>query len=436
MSTPLSDALTHFAAQNPLRMAMPGHKGKPIPGLPAEYARLDFTELPPTGNLYGEESDCIAQAEQAWAEAWGADSCLFLTGGSTQGVHTMLLLSDSDTVLTDRVSHRSIHTGLALLGKTPVWLTRPWLSDVGTAGPLEPEAVEAALKAHPECKAVCVTSPTYYGVLSDISALAEVCHRHGAKLLVDGAHGAHLFLLGENPYRGADLVTVSAHKTLPAPGQSALLFGTGITLDQLRQASLIFATSSPSYPMMAALDALRPWLMTEGKQCYQKTAQQVAQLRKKYLALTDADAKLDPTRLTICTENGYQVEKFLQEHNIWPEMADSEHVVFILTCADGVEEVERLEQALDALGLHGKTRPHSTVSAPPLPQSVRTPREALFAPKEAVDMTQAVGRIAAEQIAPYPPGVPIAAPGERIDEKILAYLEQLGYNKMKTTVLR
>lgn len=436
MSTPLYDALTHFAAQNPLRMAMPGHKGKPIPGLPAEYARLDFTELPPTGNLYGEESDCIAQAEQAWAEAWGADSCLFLTGGSTQGVHTMLLLSDSDTVLTDRVSHRSIHTGLALLGKTPVWLTRPWLSDVGTAGPLEPEAVEAALKAHPECKAVCVTSPTYYGVLSDISALAQVCHRHGAKLLVDGAHGAHLFLLGENPYRGADLVTVSAHKTLPAPGQSALLFGTGITLDQLRQASLIFATSSPSYPMMAALDALRPWLMTEGKQCYQKTAQQVAQLRKKYLALTDADAKLDPTRLTICTENGYQVEKFLQEHNIWPEMADSEHVVFILTCADGVEEVERLEQALDALGLHGKTRPHSTVSAPPLPQSVRTPREALFAPKEAVDMTQAVGRIAAEQIAPYPPGVPIAAPGERIDEKILAYLEQLGYNKMKTTVLR
>ena len=86
----------------------------------------------------------------------------------------MLLLSDSDTVLTDRVSHRSIHTGLALLGKTPVWLTRPWLSDVGTAGPLEPEAVEAALKSHPECKTVCVTSPTYYGVLSDISALAQV----------------------------------------------------------------------------------------------------------------------------------------------------------------------------------------------------------------------------------------------------------------------
>lgn len=436
MSTPLYDALTQFAGQNPLRMAMPGHKGKCIPGLPAEYARLDFTELPPTGNLYGEDLDCIAQAEQAWAQAWGADSCLFLTGGSTQGVHTMLMLSDSDVILTDRVSHRSIHTGFALLGKTPIWLPRPWLSHVGTAGPLEPEAVEAALMAHPECKAVCVTSPTYYGVLSDIPALAGVCHRHGAKLLVDGAHGAHLFLLEENPYRGADLVTVSAHKTLPAPGQSALLFGNGITLDQLRQASLLFATSSPSYPMMAALDALRPWLMTEGKQCYRKTAQQVAQLRKKYPALMDADAKLDPTRLTICTENGYQVEKFLQERNVWPEMADSEHVVFILTCADGAEEFTRLEQALDALSLHGTPRPHSNVPAPPVPQSVCTPREALFAPKETVRLSQAMGRIAAEQIAPYPPGVPIVAPGERIDEKILAYLEQLGYNKMKTTVLR
>lgn len=436
MSTPLYDALTQFAVQNPLRMAMPGHKGKPIPGLPAEYARLDFTELPPTGNLYGEDMDCIAQAEQAWAETWGADSCLFLTGGSTQGVHTMLMLSGSDTILTDRVSHRSIHTGLALLDKKPIWFTRPWLSHVGTAGPVEPEAVEAELNAHPECRAVCVTSPTYYGVLSDIPALAEVCHRHGAKLLVDGAHGAHLFLLGENPYRGADLVTVSAHKTLPAPGQSALLFGNGITLDQLRQASLIFATSSPSYPMMAALDALRPWLLAEGKQRYQETAQMVAQLRKKYPALTETDTQLDPTRFTLCTENGDQVEKFLQAHHIWPEMADSEHIVFILTCADGVEEVERLEQALDAFGLHGKIRPHSTVSAPPLPQSVCTPREALFAPKETVDLAQAAGRIAAEQIAPYPPGVPIAAPGERIDEKILAYLEQLGYNKMKTTVLR
>ena len=117
-------------------------------------------------------------------------------------------------------------------------------------------------------------------------------------------------------------------------------------------------------------------------------------------------------------------------------MAESEHVFFILTCADGGEGVERLKQAIDALGRQEKTRPRSTVSAPPLPQPVHTPREALFAPKATVDLPQAVGRIAAEQIAPYPPGVPIAAPGERIDEKILAYLEQLGYNKMKTIVLR
>lgn len=436
MSTPLFTALEQFAAENPLRMAMPGHKGMPIPGLPEDFARLDFTELPPTGNLYGAGGDVVEQAELEWAKAWGADSCLFLTGGATQGVHTMLALSDSETVLVDRVSHRSVHTGLALLGQTPIWLPRPWLADAGVAGPLQPEQVEAALAAHPACKAVCVTSPTYYGVCSDLAALAAVCHRHGAKLLVDGAHGAHLFLLGGNPYRDADLVTVSAHKTLPAPGQSALFFGKGISMAALRQASLLFATSSPSYPMMAALDALRPWLLNQGKNRYLWTGFAVAALRRNYPVLTEQDARLDPTRLTLCVENGYQVERQLQEQNIWPEMADSGHVVFILTCADQGEEVLRLEEGLAAIGLRGTSRPSSPVTAPPLPRQICSPREALFAPKETISLAQAVGRVAAEQIAPYPPGVPIVAPGEEISQKVLAYLEQLGYNEGKTTVLR
>lgn len=436
MTTPLYNALNQFAAKNPLRMAMPGHKGKHIPGLSEEYARLDFTELPPTGNLYGDGGDVIEQAELAWAEAWGAENCLFLTGGSTQGVHTMLYLSGSEEILTDRVSHRSIHTGFALLGKKPIWLLRPWLSDAGIAGPLEPEQVEAQLKAHPNCKAVCVTSPTYYGVLSDLPALAEVCHRYDAKLLVDGAHGAHLFLLGENPYQDADLVTVSTHKTLPAPGQTALLFGNGVSMEQLKRASMIFSTSSPSYPMMAALDALRPWLRKEGKTLYKKTAQMTAQLRKKYPALQEYEAPLDPTRLTLCTEDGYQVEKALQEQNIWPEMADGGHIVMILTCADQAEEFARLEQVLQEIGLEGRRRPLSTVVPPPLPRQILTPRQTLFAPGESLPLNQAKGRIAAEQIAPYPPGVPVVAPGEEICEKVLAYLNRLGYNDRKMTVLR
>lgn len=438
MSTtaPLWNALNAFADTRPLRMAMPGHKGTFIPGLPPELARLDWTELPPTGDLYGSDS-VIQEAERIWAGFWGADSCLFLTGGSTQGIHTMLRLADSETILVDRVSHRSVHTGLALLGMEPVWLPRPWLRESGVTGPVEPERVEQLLRTHPECSAVCVTSPTYYGVCSDISALATVCHRHGARLLVDGAHGAHLFLLQEeNPYLGADLVTVSAHKTLSAPGQSALLFGRGYSIAQLGEASQIFATSSPSYPMMAALDLLRPWLEQEGKNRYRQVAAAVGRLRSKYPALTGRDAPLDPTRLTLCVADGNQVEAALQRQNIWPEMADRGHVVLILTGADTEEDLRRLEVGLDALGLAEMKRPVSPLSPPPLPRRFCAPREAFLAPRERIPLSQAQGRIAAEQLAPYPPGVPVAAPGEVIEEKVLAYLAEVGYNKRDTIVLK
>lgn len=438
MSTtaPLWDALNALADTHPLRMAMPGHKGKQIPGLPPELARLDWTELPPTGNLYGADS-VVQEVERAWAEFWGADSCLFLTGGSTQGIHTMLRLADSETILVDRVSHRSIHTGLALLGIEPVWLNRPWLREAGVTGPVEPELVERMLLAHPECGAVCVTSPTYYGVCSDIAALSAVCHRHGARLLVDGAHGAHLFLLqSENPYLGADLVTVSAHKTLPAPGQSALLFGQGYSMDQLGEASQIFATSSPSYPMMAALDFLRPWLEQEGISDYRRVAEAVQRLRAHYPSLTEQDAPLDPTRLTLCVADGDGTEAALQRQNIWPEMADRGHVVFILTGSDTEEDLQRLESGLDALGLAEQKRPVSSLSSPPIPRRYCSPREAFLAPRERVPMNRTLGRVAAEQLAPYPPGVPVVAPGEIIDEKVLAYLTQVGYNKRDTIVLK
>ena len=435
MTTPLWTALHAFSDSNPLRFAMPGHKGKAAPGLPEGFTRLDWTELPPTGDLYG-GGDVIEAAELLWAELWGADSCLFLTGGSTQGVHAMLRLAGCEEILADRVSHRSVHTGLALLGQSPVWLPRPWLEGLGTAGPVEPETVDRMLTEHPACGAVLVTSPTYYGVCSDLPAIAAVCHRHGARLLVDGAHGAHLFLLErENPYRAADLVTVSAHKTLPAPGQSALLFGQGYSMEELRQANLLFATSSPSYPMMAALDALRPWLATVGRERYRRTAGAVARLRGRFPALREEDAPLDPARLTLCVPDGAGLEAALQGRNIWPEMADRDHVVCILTCADGPEEIGRLEAALEALGLAGGERPRSRLAPPPLPERFCAPREALLAPAERIPLARAVGRAAAEQLAPYPPGVPLVTPGEVIGEKVLAYLAQVGYNKRDTYVL-
>lgn len=436
--TPLYTALAAFAARQPLRLHMPGHKGQPLPGLPGFPTEFDFTELPPTGDLY-RRGGPVEEAENLWAEFWGADCCLFLTGGSTQGIHTALRCATpgGGLVLADRVSHRSIHTGLALLGYPVGWIPREPLAGDSALAPLTPAQVEDTLARHPQAKAVVVTSPTYYGVLSDIPAIAAVCHRHGAALVVDGAHGAHLPLLGENPYRGADFTVVSAHKTLRAPGQTALLFANGCALDGLQAASMLFATSSPSYVLMAALDALRPWCQGEGAVRYRAAAEQVAALRQDYPALTEADCPLDPCRLTLCVPDGEGLCRGLMERGVYPEMTDPGHVVSILTEADGADSFARLRAALDGLGLRGQARPNRPApTLPPLPEQVCPPRAALLAPAESVPWEAAPGRVAAEQLAPYPPGVPVVAPGERITKKVLDYLKKIGYNKQCISVLQ
>lgn len=428
MPTPLYDALKAHMKTNPLPMHMPGHKGKATPM--AEFlplAPLDLTELPPTGNLF-EGDDAIEQAERLWAAAFHMEGCLFLTGGATQGVHTALALTcrPGQRVLVDRGCHRSVYHAMGLLDLMPAYLGRPWLAAPGVTGPVSPQEVERQLAAHPDVKTVCITSPTYYGVLSDIPAIAAVCHRYGAKLVVDGAHGAHLPFLGNFGLSAADVAVVSAHKTLPAPGQSALLFVNGIPMQEVRRTGAVFGSSSPSYPMMAALDCVRDWMEGEGSRAYAQSARQVARLRERYPALTADHAPLDPTRFVLCCADGFRVRRQLEEQGVWPEMADAGHVVCILTCADGSEEFERLEGALQELDL-GKPPAERWLPPPPARQ-VLSPRQALFAPVEQLSLCRAEGRICAQSVAPYPPGVPVIAPGERVDKNLLSYLKEIGYN--------
>lgn len=436
MPTPLYDALRALAETRPLRLDMPGHHGAPLPGGFPWPSGIDFTENGATGDLFGPEPDAIQAAERLWAERFGFDSCLFLTGGSTQGIHAglALLAGAGGAAAVDRGSHRSVYHALALLDLRPVYLPRPWLAGEGVTGPIPPGTVEETLNAHPDIKTVCITSPTYYGVLSDIPAIAAVCHAHGAKLLVDGAHGAHLPFLGYEGYRAADAVVTSAHKTLPAPGQTALLFANGFPLSELQRWGAVYGTSSPSYVLMAALDAVRDYMEGEGTARCRETARRVKELRARWPALGERDGlRLDPARLALTGPDGFALADALRERGIYPELADLGHVVCILTCADGRPELERLERALADTGLAGPCAP--TPPPPEVPETVLTPRQALFAPRRALPLADSAGRIAAGQIAPYPPGVPVIAPGERIEKKHLAYLREIGYNSTRTDVI-
>lgn len=440
--TPLYSALKKRAESGLLRLHMPGHKGKGL--INEDLFRIDFTELPGTGNLY-EGIPPISDSEALMAEAAGAAGCCFLTGGSTQGLMAALgaACRPGSKLLLDRGSHRAVYNAMAHLDLRPIYLYPRILDPFDIAGEFDLADVEAALDEHPDLAAMIITSPTYYGVMRDIPSIAKLCKKRGVILIVDEAHGAHLpFLDGYASAiaLGADLSVASAHKTLPALGMGALLYTSGrVSLDRLRYFASMFGTSSPSYPIMASMDLARAYMENDGRKSYEETARRVKMIREdiKYplLPLTEKKGlKLDPARLTVCTGraglSGYEAAEVLErECGVAVEMADLENIVAIFTCADSSEDFLRFEDALTRLAQ--KAKPVNEEKRPipcPPPKPCMTPRQAAYGPQMRLPLAEAAGQIAAIQIAPYPPGIPVIAPGERITEKHLAYLEKKSYN--------
>lgn len=437
MSTPLYNALRALAAQNTARFHMPGHKGQPaFPGFDALFA-IDFTETYDTGNLYEAEGP-IRQAEQLAAAFFRVTDCHFLTGGSSQGIVAMLgaVCGDGGKVLLDRACHKSAMHACALFDLEPAFLSPDVLPYAGCGGVIDLAAAEEALQANPDAAALLVVSPNYYGVMQPIAELAALCHRCGKKLLVDGAHGAHLDASGcRNPVAaGADAAVLSAHKTLPALGQAAyLLCGPSIDSAGLRRFEAMCGTSSPSYPIMASLDLAREFLQTHSAE-YAAAVRETARLRRKYdgknglRALTGADAPLDPLRLTVSCPDGRTLSDTLYEsHGVACEMADRFNLVFIVTPADLPANLARLEAALDACAPNAPLAP-PVFAVPPAPVRACPVRQALLSPAKAVPLREAAGQVCARPVTPYPPGIPLLWPGEEIPVKHIEFLTDRCYN--------
>lgn len=444
MSKPLYDALCSLARENPLRMHMPGHKGVGT-DLFSEIYSIDFTEIPPTGNLYTGEGP-ISQAEDLCAKFAGAKAALFFTCGSTQGIYTMLAeaVGIGGELILERNCHKSVYNAMALLDITPHYIFSKVLPDMPLPGPVSAELVAAALEQWPQSKAVFLTSPTYYGIMTDIKPISDLCHRKNCYLLVDQAHGAHFPVLGipSAAQEGADLSVVSTHKTWPAMGSSSILYLGSNAFDQLhlKKTSSIFGTTSPSYPILASIDYARERLSGDMGEAYRKSAEMTQRLRAyinghtPFRALTPtADIKLDPCRLTIDTRsggiNGYTADQMLQSQNIYVEMSDENYLVMILSCQDGEETFLRLKRAIDFLSESAKQlNSDSIFDSIPKPIIRSSIRNALFGLKKEQPLVHSVGCIAACIVAPYPPGIPILAPGEEITEKHIAYLQKKRYN--------
>jgi lysine decarboxylase len=437
---PLLDAWLRFHEQPSVPFTIPGHKqrrdlvGDVVAGDVPHYAGLDTMKL---------STGVLTEAEARAARLWGADFCRFSTGGSTHANQAvaLALAGDGDKVVVSRTLHRSLLLGLVLAGLTPVWV-RPE-TDAATGLPLgvAPSTVRRALDANPDVKAVLVGDPSYVGTIGDIAGLAEAAHEHGVPLVVDAAWSAHFGFhpdLPRHPLQlGADVMVTSAHKTLPAWSQAALVLAKTERVDPARLDAGVeaTATTSPAGAVLASIDASRALLEREGKHLLDGAIKAAREARDSLAAIKGMVALdgpgIDPLKLTLVLPgtgvDGNAVEQDLLDAGLPVESADRDVIVAVVSLADTAESLDAFATAVaSSVERHrGTPRPVVGPSAYTVdPVIAMPPRQAFFAQRDAVPIDRAVGRVSAELVAPYPPGIPVLAPGEEITAATLDSLEQ------------
>lgn len=436
MKTPICDFVRNYCNKDALRLHMPGHKGLPLLGM----ERADITEINGADSLY-EASGIIRESEQNATDLFGTAATFYSTEGSSLCIRAMLYLTllhakrqgKKPLILAARNVHKTFVTAAGLLDFDIEWLL-PTQNGSHLSCPIDMAELEAGL-----CKnaptAVYITSPDYLGNRADISDIAKLCHRHGALLLVDNAHGAYLKFLpcSQHPIDlGADLCCDSAHKTLPALTGAAYLHlshtAPAWMKDSAKDALALFGSTSPSYLILQSLDAVNAYL-ADGYT--EKLTTFVAEAERFKAALMHSGYTLvgnEPLKLTLLTKPlGYDGQAFaarLEECGIVCEFADPDFAVLMLSPELGNNSLERLSSVLSKI--EGREPILSTPHAPPLPQRILSIREALFAEHERVSVEQAEGRILASLNVSCPPAVPIAVCGEKLDAQAIELFRYYG----------
>ena len=439
MNTPIVDFVQGYAASEALRLHMPGHKGRSVLGPEA----LDITEITGADVLYHAQGVIRASEENASA-LFGSAKTLYSAEGSSLCIRAMLYLALQYARLTGkkpliaagRNAHRVFLSGAALLGLEIAWLYGEESTPLSCR--VSPENLEALL-AEEQPAAVYLTSPDYLGCRADIPALAAVCRRHGALLLVDNAHGAYLKFLSPSQHPldlGADLCCDSAHKTLPVLTGGAYLHlsrSCPAALLPMAEAALrLFASTSPSYLILQSLDLCNRALADDFPAQLAASAARLASLKADLHAAGWLLTGDEPMKLTLCPKGrGYTGEALaaaLEERDIVCEFADPDYCVFMFSPANPASDLDALAAALQSLPV----RPMIETLPPQLgvPERVLPPREAMLAPFETLPREQALGRVLAAPTVSCPPAVPILVCGERIDAQALALFAYYGLDRL------
>jgi lysine decarboxylase len=458
-STPYVDAMLAYAEREPGRFQVPGHKG----GAGADPAMRELVgdtglrnDIPSVteGVDIGPEPTPFQQAQLLAAEAWGAQRSWFLINGASQGNHAtcLALAHTADTVVVQRNVHSSVIDGLVLSGMRPEFVAPELDEELGIAHGLEPAALAAALDAAPGAAGAMIVSPTYFGACADLQGLVEAAHGRGTPIAIDEAWGAHLHFHPDLPRdalsSGADLVTSSTHKIVGSLTQAAMLHLGSDRVDPAvvdRSVSLVESTS-PSALLSGSLDAARRMAAVRGRELLDETLSEIARTREQIAEIPGLDvldermvgrsgvAGWDPLRLAIDARgteaSGYRLAKVaFEEAGIDLELHSENVVVAIFGMGEPPREagerlVAALRHAVGRLAAEKKKAPEQLAPPPVWGELVMTPREAFLGPQEVVPFEEAAGRIAAESLAAYPPGIPNVLPGERLSRETLEYIKE------------
>jgi arginine decarboxylase len=434
---PLFEALLAYTHRVRAPMHIPGHKlGRAAPPAWREFLgqalSIDLTEAPGLDDLHAPEG-VIAEAQILAAEAFGALRSFFLVGGTTAGLHALVLAAcrPGETIAVPRNAHRSVLGALVLAGARPAWVRVRFHEELDVATHLDTDSLAQAING---AVAALLVHPTYYGVTGNLSGAIDTVHGQGKPVLVDEAHGSHFhFHPGLPPSAldlGADGVVQSIHKTGGSLTQSSIChLGRACRLDGARVAAMLrlVQSTSPSYLLMASLDLARRELFLHGQSLWDWALERAQEARSRLEAIPGvrihhAD---DPTKVLIDLRRrgltGFQVADLLWQQGVAVESAGLGYALAVITPGDTAESIGALVGAVASLP-EGPGVPPAPLE-PPWPEVVLPPRDAYLGLKDSVPLAAAEGRIAAELVAPYPPGIPVVAPGERLTRDVVAYLQ-------------
>lgn len=455
--TPLFSSLLEHSKKNPIQFHIPGHKKGN--GMDPEFREfigdnalsIDLINIAPLDDLHHPKGK-IKQAQDLAAEAFGADYTFFSVQGTSGAIMTMVMsvCGPGDKIIVPRNVHKSVLSAIIFSGATPIFVHPEIDSELGISHGITTNAVKEAILNHPDAKAVLVINPTYFGFVADLKSIVDLAHSHGIAVLVDEAHGVHIHFHHELPISamqaGADMAATSVHKLGGSLTQSSILnVKEGIVnVHRVQSVLSMLTTTSTSYLLLASLDVARKRLATIGEELIYETIRLANEARNQInkieglycpgydLVGKEATFAFDPTKLLISVKKlgitGHDVEVWLRERfNIEVEMSDLYNVLCILTPGDCKENIDKLVNAFEVLVKEfpiAKNFTNLNVTIPTIPKLAVSPREAFYSETESVLLEDSVGRIIAEFVMVYPPGIPIFLPGEEITLENLIYIKK------------